>query len=274
LFPELFHHITVFLISEEEKALFLEAGVVFQEITRGLRGESASFDIGDGDPRWERVVALIASLEERDGMPKKLRVQDLAMTVPMEEAIRRTKERVAAYVKSRPGPAWLDGYSGQSAGQLLMLEGKYRTDSIVLAFEEAIRQKAEREGAEVLTDVERIVLAVQALEREVNNGGYHQFFVNSSREFAPTIVSSLQRIGCKKTASITQRAITALGASSPTLEMIDDVLAEDNQRIMQKLTRCDDAYYKSAEPIADRLFSFIRANEKEIKLQKSNSKIL
>ena len=67
----LYHHISVFLISEEERASFLDAGIQFAEVTRGPRGESVHFDIGEDDPRWEKVVELIASLEGRDGMPKK-----------------------------------------------------------------------------------------------------------------------------------------------------------------------------------------------------------
>ena len=58
---------------------------------------------------------------------------------------------------------------------------------------------------------EIIVLAVEALEREVNNGGYSQFFVNSSREFTPIIVHALLRIDCIKTVEITKDAIRAAG---------------------------------------------------------------
>jgi hypothetical protein len=167
----LFHHITVFLISEQEKALFSEAGVGFTDVTRGRRGESVSFDIGGDDPRWDTVTAIIASLEERDGIPKKYRVQNLSMKEPtFKEHLRQMTERVAAHVKSRPGPKFLEGYSGQSTDQLLSLEADYRTDSLVLAFEQAIIQKAERNGVKSLSDEERIVLAVEALEREVNNG--------------------------------------------------------------------------------------------------------
>ena len=54
----------------------------------------------------------------------------------MKEALRQTQERIAAHVKAQPGPKWLDGYSGQSAEQLLSLEGQYRTDSLILAFEQ------------------------------------------------------------------------------------------------------------------------------------------
>jgi Domain of unknown function (DUF4375) len=41
-----------------------------------------------------------------------------------------------------------------------------------------------RTGQRTLTQEERIVLAVRAFDREVNNDGYHQFFRTSSRKFA------------------------------------------------------------------------------------------
>ena len=124
----------------------------------------------------------------------------------------------------------------------------------------AINQKAKREGAQSLTTEERIVLAVEALEREVNNGGYDQFFVNSSREFAPLIVGALQRIGCKKTTNITQKAIEALAISDLGSDAIEAVICTRDEKRAAKLTRCDDSYYESREPIAERLFAFIKAN--------------
>ena len=263
----LFHHITVFFISEQEKKDFLEAGVEFKKVTRGPRGECADFDIGESDPRWQRVAALVASLEGNDLVPKKYRVQDLSMTAPTwEESMRQMTERIAAHMKSQPGPEWLERYSGQSADQLLSLEGKFRTDSLLLAFEQAISQKAERDGVQNLTDEERIVLAVEALEREVNNGGYDQFFTNSSRQFAPRIVDSLQRIGCQKTANVTQKAIKALGVSDLTEEAIAAVMASDDEQRLAKLNQCDDGYYENAEPISERLLVFIKANKAAIRL--------
>src|SRR5438552_11088290 len=66
---------------------------------------------------------------------------------------------------------WLAGHSGQSVEQLIALEGKYRIDSLVLAFEQAMHQKIARVGMAGLSDEERIICAIEALEREVNNGG-------------------------------------------------------------------------------------------------------
>jgi hypothetical protein len=46
-----------------------------------------------------------------------------------------------------PDLNWLDEYSGQTVDELLALEGEYRLDSLVLAFEQALDQKTERAGA-------------------------------------------------------------------------------------------------------------------------------
>src|ERR1700692_2235333 len=142
-----FHHVTVFFISEQEKTAFLKAGVEFTEVAQGPRGESVTFDIGEEDARWQDVTVLIASLEGNDQVSKKFRVQDISMAMPtLKESVQSS---VRSFLKrgQTEGQGWLDGYSGQTAVELLSLEGKYRTDSLVLAFEAAIRQKANREGA-------------------------------------------------------------------------------------------------------------------------------
>jgi hypothetical protein len=131
---------------------------------------------------------------------------------------------------------WLDGYRGQTVKELLALEGKFRVDSLVVAFEEAMRQKAARLGMKNLTEEERIILAVEAIEREVNNGGYDQFFVNAP-EFAPAIVKSLRRIDCPKTATITQRALDSLGLRHLTVEGIKKAIWGRKQRTRQAAFR-------------------------------------
>jgi hypothetical protein len=106
----------------------------------------------------------------------------------------------------------------ESVDELIALEGKYRTDSLVLAFEPAMDQKAARVGEDKLTAEERVILAVEALEREVNNGGYGRFLVNSSRDYAPIIVDTLRRISCPKTAEITQKSLKVVQKAPMTDE--------------------------------------------------------
>ena len=156
---------------------------------------------------------------------------------------------------------FLEGYDGQSTKELLALEGQYRIDSLVLAFEQALQQKTTP-----LTQEEQFVLAVEALEREVNNGGYNQFFINSSNEYVSLIVPALQAIGCPKTAAMTADAIAGLklGAEVSPAKAEAAALAEDPD-IEQALAACDDRYFSNDEPIADRLFAWIKGNAARIR---------
>jgi len=165
-----------------------------------------------------------------------------------------------------PDLPWLDSYSGETAEELLSLEGRYRTDSLVLVFEQALDQKAAREGLQSLGDEERIVLAVEALEREVNNGGYEQFFLNSTREYAPIIVDALTRIGCRRTAAITQKALEALRCFPLTPEAIENAMLEESEDRDQALFVCDNQYFARPEDIEGHLLAFIKANKNEIRL--------
>ncbi len=161
-----------------------------------------------------------------------------------------------------PEPIWLDGYEGQSTDELLALANTHRIDSLVLAFEEALQQK----DPEELNDEENVVLAVEALEREVNNGGYSQFFLNSSNAFAGTIVDALKRIGAKTAADVTARAIAAVSARSLDADTLDLVMAADDEVRDQALQACDKAYFETVGDLSEPLLEFIRANRKRIKL--------
>lgn len=162
---------------------------------------------------------------------------------------------------------WLERYSGQTTEELVALEGEYRTDSLVLAFEQALDQRAENVGKEGLTDEERIVLAIEALEREVNNGGYDQLFINLSKEYTTLFVEALKRIGCTETAELTQQAIDILGIKGPiTIDAIDSVMEEENEERDKRLSECDDRYYKVAGDLAGPLLEFIKINSSKITL--------
>jgi len=82
---------------------------------------------------------------------------------------------------------FLESYGGQTIQQLIAMKDSHRIDSLVLAVEQALGSKPETE----LSEPERVVLTVEAMEREVNNGGYQQFFTNSSREFTGFLVRAL-----------------------------------------------------------------------------------
>ena len=164
---------------------------------------------------------------------------------------------------------WLDGYSGQTVDELLALNPEYRIDSIVLAFEEALAHRARDLGLGALNEVEISVLAIEALEREVNNGGHHQFFLNTP-EYAEFVVPALRRIGCTRTADVAQRAIDLLELPGPvTASRVADALDNDLQGSLIELLieECDAPYFDEPEAIADRLFSYLSENRERIRIK-------
>ena len=58
-----------------------------------------------------------------------------------------------------------------------------------------------------LTEPQKLFYFNQNLEREINNGGFNQYFCNSSGDNAHETILSLKAIGADKTANILQKAI-------------------------------------------------------------------
>ena len=160
---------------------------------------------------------------------------------------------------------FLAGYSGQTTDELIALASNYRIDSIVLAFEQALDQ---RSLARELTVEESLILAIEALEREVNNGGYLQFFENSSREYTATIVRALEAISCPQVAALTQRAIDSLEIDGEITEAAVEAAIEAREDdISESLDALDSEYFQLSESIGDRLFEFIKAHKLQIKAE-------
>ncbi len=165
---------------------------------------------------------------------------------------------------------WFEKYDGQRTDELIALENKFRKDSLVSAFERAVWQKEERLGADKLSDEERIILAVESLEREVNNGGYLQFFVNTP-EFVPMIVEALHSIGSSETAKLTQKAIDALKIEGPlTIPKVDEAVllaAEEEDPDQEEIwDDCDQFYYDEIGDLSVLLFVFIKKNRERISI--------
>ena len=157
---------------------------------------------------------------------------------------------------------WFD-YAGQTTDELLALSADYRIDSLVLAFEQGIQQKVDAP----ISEEERVVLAIEGLEREVNNGGYSQFFLNSSNEFVDVIESALRAIGCPETADITRDALAALRLPGvPTAGAAEQAVMAGDPVITEALSACDDRYFSGSEAIADRLFEWIQAHRQAIQI--------
>ncbi|WP_289032100.1 DMP19 family protein [uncultured Paraglaciecola sp.] len=91
------------------------------------------------------------------------------------------------------------------------------TDSLDVVFEfvEPVIEKLEKSGSDSLSELETTILSVWLLEADVNNGGFNQYFWNSSGDFANQVVSSLHKIGAEDAAYIVKAALANFPNSIP-----------------------------------------------------------
>lgn len=166
------------------------------------------------------------------------------------------------------GEGFLSAYNGQTTDELLQLATSYRIDSILSAFEQAIMQKGPTLGPnETLNRAEQTVLAIEAMEREVNNGGWSQFFSNCP-EWVAILLDSLERIGCTNAQAIASKAVDALGIRGELNETSVQraIESESYKGKASRLEALTDQYYQNKESIDESLFEFIKTNRKEITL--------
>lgn len=155
-------------------------------------------------------------------------------------------------------------YTGQSSDEVIAHIETHGIFSVLGGLRLCLAAKARAQGGEdKLTDEELVFLAVLELITEVDNGGYRQFFWNSSRRFAPRIVDSLHRIQCERTAHLTARAIAALRLEEVTIDRITEEIQRDNPERNAELEALSREFY-SFDEAGPQLVQFVLAERARI----------
>ena len=118
------------------------------------------------------------------------------------------------------------------------------------------------ENIEKLSDVEKAFYFVFQLEGEVNNGGYSQFFFNSSGDFANETPAALREIGAGKMAEICERALAVFGGAVPKNRdereaMLDNAITE---KIDEILSQCDTEFYAYPDDLLELNYQYVMSN--------------
>jgi hypothetical protein len=84
----------------------------------------------------------------------------------------------------------------------------------------------------VRVDKQEVVDLVNAVEGEVNNGGFHQFFYNNAGDNTMETIQALETIGAKNMADIVRRAAALFPGDMPPKDRFarQDVLLEKYPR--------------------------------------------
>ena len=115
------------------------------------------------------------------------------------------------------------------------------------------------EHMDVLNSHQRIIYITQTLEQEVNNGGFSQFFYNSSGDFANELTDAFTAIGALKTVAICEQALSPFKGPVPTDRTKRQAML-DRMRADKLWTKCDDAFYEYEEDLEDLNRSYILAH--------------
>ena len=160
-------------------------------------------------------------------------------------------------------------FETKSIDEIWKIEEK---ENFLVEMDKYIAEKCEYgDSMETLNAEQRILYITQALEKEVNNGGFAQFFFNSDGCFGNEIVSSFEKIGAMKTAEICKKAISIYGDKVPTdRDEREEILISDDEkeeeRIEAILNECDDAFFEYEDDLVELNYQFI-INHKESFLQ-------
>lgn len=140
------------------------------------------------------------------------------------------------------------------------------TDSF-LQITDVIYDKESEVGYENLTDAEKTVFCIDHLLREMENGGFSQFFNHESGALAEDTLESLERIKAKETYSVLNRMLDFFADryvpadEDERIELFDHIESEHADEISE----LDDRFYDSGENLVALTLLFVQKNLKDFR---------
>jgi hypothetical protein len=121
-------------------------------------------------------------------------------------------------------------------------------------------------GFELLTWPEQVFRIVWGLMGEVDNGGFDQFYFNSSGDTAYLAPKALHAIKAFETSEIVSEANSLFPATNPAIEDFLRQYQLENLSVAaaRRLDELDNAYYDSTDDIECLLYDFVIANRQSI----------
>lgn len=116
-----------------------------------------------------------------------------------------------------------------------------------------------------LNDIEKTFVYIDLLEGQVHNGGFDQFFFNSSGSYTYGILSSYKKIKANKTAELLETAMKLFPIQPiPTNTAIRrQYMVNVEEFISERWNDLDDEFYKYADNVPELLISFIKEHIRE-----------
>jgi hypothetical protein len=158
--------------------------------------------------------------------------------------------------------SWLKGLFSKPSNNSLFPGKRLPIDEIlklrnstemIIELSYGISDKINKNGYDSLSQVEKVLHHVYWLESEVNNGGFHQYFSNSSGDYAFETPEACKEIGAPYTASLVDNAnnIFPNGKPPSDWQQRNNWLNENGETIKKTLGDIDNKFFEYREPLAE-----------------------
>ena len=138
-------------------------------------------------------------------------------------------------------------------------------NAALINLSESERTKFGKEDFSVQSFAQKVFSAIWAAESEINNGGFAQYFLNSSCETAPFVVEAFETINAPRTADICRRAVAvAFPDGLPSApDSISDAAADLTDETTELLEALDKEFFQYPHNLTDLLFTFVSKHPDE-----------
>jgi hypothetical protein len=127
--------------------------------------------------------------------------------------------------------------------------------------------KKEYESVIKLSKSEQAIYMIWGLEAEINNGGFNQYFFNSSGQFAELTPDALKLVGAVKFAELTEKANRIYKTENDKITKHQDGTIDGFSKSYDEnpLNELDDEFYAlyDKEKLHDLQIEYIRKNKKD-----------
>jgi hypothetical protein len=138
-------------------------------------------------------------------------------------------------------------------------------NNILISLSESDKTQFGKQDFASQSTPQRVFSSIWAVESEVNNGGFSQYFLNDSCETAVFVAEALNTIGAPRTADICRRAIaTAFPAGlPPTPKAISTAAADFPDEVLEQLETLDNEFFAYPHNLTDLLFTYVSKHPEE-----------
>ena len=141
--------------------------------------------------------------------------------------------------------------------------------SMIIELSYGLSDKISRSGYESLSHPEKVLNSVYWLETEINNGGFEQYFYNSSGNYAIDTPSALEEIRANQTAKIVKEANSFFPSGSPSKDRNERIsfLEQVAEETLDKWEELDSQFLQYQDPLEELQINYLKQNKHQINLK-------